>query len=339
MRYHSSIVNSGLWRAPRSRLRQTCENAAIRVSPAASSFFIANSGEVCRYIRRATPSLPIASVAKACRCASFPGLVARAAGSTSVKPWASSQARIAACARFRASRSGRRSAWRRGFHHAVWDGVPVMAGEIRWVALMTARYSTHPQIARKTPVKVIASSLRKGNVVELDGKLYVVLIAQNFHPGKGTPVTQVDMRRIADGVKVSERWRTTEQVERAHVDERAYDFLYEDGEGFHFMEPESYEQLVAPADMVGDQKAYLQEGMRLFLQVYNGVPIVMTLPQRITVEITETEPVVKGQTASSSYKPATVDNGLRVMVPPHIGVGTRIVINTEDNSYVERAKD
>ncbi len=204
---------------------------------------------------------------------------------------------------------------------------------------MTARYSTHPQIARKTPVKVIASSLRKGNVVELDGKLYVVLIAQNFHPGKGTPVTQVDMRRIADGVKVSERWRTTEQVERAHVDERAYDFLYEDGEGFHFMEPESYEQLVAPADMVGDQKAYLQEGMRLFLQVYNGVPIAMTLPQRITVEITETEPVVKGQTASSSYKPATVDNGLRVMVPPHIGVGTRIVINTEDNSYVERAKD
>ena len=204
---------------------------------------------------------------------------------------------------------------------------------------MTARYSTHPQIARKTPVKVIASSLRKGNVVELDGKLYVVLTAQNFHPGKGTPVTQVDMRRIADGVKVSERWRTTEQVERAHVDERAYDFLYEDGEGFHFMEPESYEQVVAPADMVGDQKAYLQEGMRLFLQVYNGGPIARTLPQRITVEITETEPVVKGQTASSSYKPATVDNGLRVMVPPHIGVGTRIVINTEDNSYVERAKD
>lgn len=188
-------------------------------------------------------------------------------------------------------------------------------------------------------MKVIASSLRKGNVVELDGKLYVVLTAQNFHPGKGTPVTQVDMRRIADGVKVSERWRTTEQVEKATVDERGYDFLYEDGEGFHFMEPETYEQVVASADMVGDQKAYLQEGMRVFLQVYEGNPIAMELPQKITVEIIETEPVVKGQTASSSYKPATVDNGLRVMVPPHIGVGTRIVINTEDNSYVERAKD
>ena len=188
-------------------------------------------------------------------------------------------------------------------------------------------------------MKVIASSVRKGNVLDIDGRLYVVLSAENFHPGKGTPVTQVDMRRISDGTKVSERWRTTEQVERAHVDERAYDFLYEDGEGFHFMEPESYEQVVAPADMIGDQKVYLTEGMRVYLQVYNGVPIAMTLPQRITVEITETEPVVKGQTASSSYKPATVDNGLRVMVPPHIGVGTRIVINTEDNSYVERAKD
>ncbi|WP_134724911.1 elongation factor P [Paracoccus luteus] len=188
-------------------------------------------------------------------------------------------------------------------------------------------------------MKVIASTLRKGNVVELDGKLYVVLTAQNFHPGKGTPVTQVDMRRIADGVKVSERWRTTEQVERAHVDERGYDFLYEDGEGFHFMEPESYEQVTAAADMIGDQKVYLTEGMRVFLQVHNGLPIAMTLPQRITVQITETEPVVKGQTASSSYKPAMCDNGVRVMVPPHIGVGTRIVINTEDDSYVERAKD
>lgn len=188
-------------------------------------------------------------------------------------------------------------------------------------------------------MKVIASSIRKGNVVELEGKLYVVLTAQNIHPGKGTPVTQVDMRRIADGVKVSERWRTTEQVERAHVDERGYDFLYEDGEGYHFMEPESYEQVVASADMIGDQKVYLKEGMRVFLQVFNGAPIAMELPQKITVEVLETEPVVKGQTASSSYKPATCDNGLRVMVPPHIGAGTRIVINTEDNSYVERAKD
>ncbi|HMQ40389.1 MAG TPA: elongation factor P [Paracoccus sp. (in: a-proteobacteria)] len=188
-------------------------------------------------------------------------------------------------------------------------------------------------------MKVIASSLRKGNVVEIDERLYVVLKAENFHPGKGTPTTSVDMRRISDGVKVTERWKTTDQVEKAHVDERSYDYLYNDGEGFHFMEPESYEQVTAPEDVIGDQAVYLQEGMRVFLQVFNGVPISMELPQKMTVEVTETEPVVKGQTASSSYKPAQVDNGLRVMVPPHIGVGTRIVINTGDNSYVERAKD
>ena len=188
-------------------------------------------------------------------------------------------------------------------------------------------------------MKVIASSLRKGNVVEMDGKLYVVLTATNFHPGKGTPTTTVDMRRISDGVKVSERWKTTDQVEKATVDEREYDFLYEDGEGFHFMEPQSYEQIAVAADVMGENKVYLQEGMRCWLKTFEGVCIAVEVPQKITVEITETEPVVKGQTASSSYKPAMTDNGLRVMVPPHIGPGTRIVINTDDNSYVERARD
>ncbi len=188
-------------------------------------------------------------------------------------------------------------------------------------------------------MKVIASSLRKGNVVELDGKLYVVLSAQNFHPGKGTPTTSVDMRRISDGVKVSERWKTTDQVEKATVDEREYDFLYEDAEGFHFMQPETYDQITVPADVVGDGKVYLQEGMRVFLKTHEGVAIAIEYPQKITVEIAETEPVVKGQTASSSYKPALCTNGLRVMVPPHISAGTRIVISTDDNSYVERAKD
>ncbi len=187
-------------------------------------------------------------------------------------------------------------------------------------------------------MKVIASSLRKGNVVELDGRLYVVLNAENFHPGKGTPTTSVDMRRISDGVKVAERWRTTEMVEKAIVDEREYDFLYDDGEGYHFMEPATFDQVSVSADVVGDQKVFLTENLRVYLKTYQGVAISIELPQRVTVEIVETEPVVKGQTASSSYKPAVLTNGLRVMVPPHIGAGTRIVISTEDNSYVERAK-
>ena len=188
-------------------------------------------------------------------------------------------------------------------------------------------------------MKVIASSLRKGNVVDLDGRLYVVLSAENFHPGKGTPTTSVDMRRISDGVKVAERWRTTEMVEKATVDDRSYDFLYADGEGFHFMEPATYDQVTVHPDVVGDGKVYLTEGMRVYLKTFEGNAIAIEYPQKVTVEITETEPVVKGQTASSSYKPAMCSNGLRVMVPPHIGAGTRIVINTEDNTYVERAKD
>lgn len=188
-------------------------------------------------------------------------------------------------------------------------------------------------------VKVIASQLRKGNVVEIDGKLYAVLTATSFHPGKGTPTTQIDMRRISDGVKVSERYRTTEQVERAFVDEREYAFLYQDDEGFHFMEPETYEQVTVSAEIVGDQAPLLTDGLKVYLKVHEGAAIAIELPQRITVEIAETEPVTKGQTASSSYKPAVLTNGLRVMVPPHIGPGTRIVIATDDLSYFERAKD
>jgi elongation factor P len=173
----------------------------------------------------------------------------------------------------------------------------------------------------------------------MDGKLYVVLTAQNIHPGKGTPVTQLDMRRISDGVKVSERYRTTEQVERAFVDERDYTFLYEDAEGYHFMEPVTYDQLVVGKDIVGDLAPYLQENMTVKLSTHNDVAIALELPQRVTLEIVDTEPSVKGQTASSSYKPAVLSNGVKTMVPPYITVGTKIVVMTEDGAYVERAKD
>jgi elongation factor P len=188
-------------------------------------------------------------------------------------------------------------------------------------------------------VKVSASSLRKGNVVDLEGKLYVVLSAQNIHPGKGTPVTQLDMRRISDGVKISERYRTTETVERAVVDDRAYTFLYNDGEGFHFMNPETYDQVVASEDVVGDSAPYLTDGVQVMLSTHEGVPIALELPRLATFEVVDTEPSVKGQTASSSYKPAVLSNGVKTMVPPYIAVGTRIVILTEDGSYQERAKD
>ena len=188
-------------------------------------------------------------------------------------------------------------------------------------------------------VKVLASSLRKGTVVDIDSKLYTVLTAQNIHPGKGTPVTQLDLRRIADGVKISERYRTTEQVEKAFVEDRPYNYLYEDGDGFHFMDPDSFEQVQVNKDIIGDLAPYLQENMTVSLSIHEGVPISFELPNRVTLEVVETEPAMKGQTASSSYKPAVLSNGVKTAVPPHISVGTRVVISTDDGSYLERAKD
>lgn len=187
--------------------------------------------------------------------------------------------------------------------------------------------------------KVIASSLRKGNAVEIDGKLYVVLTAQNIHPGKGTPVTQLELRRIADGVKISERYRTTEMVERAFLEEHEYTFLYEDGEGCHFLNPESYEQITVPKEVIGEQAVYLTDGMTVTITSHEGVPLSVNLPPRVILEVVETEPVTKGQTAASSYKPAKLSNGVMTSVPPHIQAGTRIVVSTEDGSYLERAKD
>ena len=188
-------------------------------------------------------------------------------------------------------------------------------------------------------MKVIASSLRKGNIVELDNKLYVVLNAESFHPGKGTPTTQIDMRRISDGVKVAQRYKTTEQVERAYVEDREHQYLYQDGDGFHFMNMENYDQLAVPADIIGDQAAYLAPEMKVKLAVYENVAVSIELPQKTVLEVVETEPSVKGQTAASSYKPAVLSNGVRTMVPAFVGTGTKIVVMTADGSYVERAKD
>ena len=188
-------------------------------------------------------------------------------------------------------------------------------------------------------MKVIASSLRKGNIVELEGKLYVVLNAESFHPGKGTPTTQVDMRRIGDGVKVAQRYKTTEQVERAYVEDREHQYLYQDADGFHFMNMENYDQVTLPADLVGNQAAYLQPEMKVKLAVYENVAVSLELPQKAVLEVVETEPTIKSQTAASSYKPAVLSNGVRTMVPPFVGTGTKIVVMTADGSYVERAKD
>jgi len=187
--------------------------------------------------------------------------------------------------------------------------------------------------------KIAASQLRKGNIVEKDGDLFVVLHAESIHPGKGTPVTQLDMRRIRDGVKIADRYKTTDMVERAYVEDRDFQYLYQDGADFVFMNSETYDQITIPAETVGDGAVYLQENMTCKVQLFEGNPVAIELPQRVTLEIIETEPTVKGQTASSSYKPAKLSNGVRVMVPSHVATGIRIVVMTADGSYVERARD
>ncbi|HWY60832.1 MAG TPA: elongation factor P [Rhizomicrobium sp.] len=188
-------------------------------------------------------------------------------------------------------------------------------------------------------VSVIASSVRKGNVIEKEGKLYLVLTAENIHPGKGTPVTHLEMRRISDGVKTVERLRTTDSIEKAFVEHDDYNYLYQDGDSYVFMQPQTFDQISVGPDVIGGKGPYLTENMQVQLQTFEGRPISMEIPQRATFEVMETEPVMKGQTASGSFKPAVLSNGVRTMVPTHIVVGTRIVVMTEDGAYVERAKD
>lgn len=188
-------------------------------------------------------------------------------------------------------------------------------------------------------MKVQANTLRAGNVVEIGGKLLVVIKSQIITPGKGGAFVQVEMKGIQDGVKKDERYRTGETVERAQLDDNEYQYLYGDGDTYTFMDQVSFEQITVPRDIIGEPARWLQENMICSIRTHEGRPLVVELPATVTLEITEAEPAVKGQTASSSYKTAVLENGEKIMVPVHIGPGTRVVVSTEDGSYKERAKD
>jgi elongation factor P len=176
-------------------------------------------------------------------------------------------------------------------------------------------------------------------VLEHQAKLWRVLKTEHVKPGKGPAYLQAEMKSIPDGIKLNERFRAAETVERVRLDEAQYQFLYEDDTGLHFMEQESFEQVTLSREMLGDQARYLQEGMICTVETHEGRPLGVRLPETVTLEVVDADPVVKGQTAAASYKPATLDNGVRIMVPPHIERGTRVVVNTGDSSYVERARD
>ena len=188
-------------------------------------------------------------------------------------------------------------------------------------------------------MKINAIDIKPGNVLEHQNKLWLVLKRDLVQPGKGGAFAQVEMRDLRGGSKLSERFRTQETVERVRLDEKDMQFLYMEDGMATFMDNENFEQVTMPREVIGDPADFLADGMVCQVTLYEGTALSVELPQSVTLEVVEADPVVRGQTASSSYKPGKLENGRRVMIPPHIGAGTRIVISTADGSYMERAKD
>lgn len=187
-------------------------------------------------------------------------------------------------------------------------------------------------------MRVDANTLRAGHVIDHEGKLWVVIKSEIMIPGKGNAIVQVDMRDARTGTKTNVRFRTQESVEKVHIDEEEMNYLFGDEENFTFMNNENFEQITISRDVIGDKAKYLQEGMTCTVRLHEGVALTVEIPQHVTLEIVEADPAQKGQTATASYKPAKLSNGVRVLVPPFISSGERVVVNTADDSYVERAK-
>lgn len=186
-------------------------------------------------------------------------------------------------------------------------------------------------------MKINGNEIRPGNVLEHKGGLWVAVKTNHVKPGKGPAYAQVELKNLIDGTKLNERFRASETVERARLEQRDYQFLYPEGDMLVFMDLENYEQIQIPTDFLEDRAAFLQDGMQVMVESHEGRPIGISLPDHVTLEVVEAEPVVKGQTAASSYKPAKLDNGVRVMVPPFIAVGEKIVVDTNELTYVKRA--
>ena len=186
--------------------------------------------------------------------------------------------------------------------------------------------------------KMQANQMRAGMVIEFEGQRYTILKQNIMIPGKGNAIIQVDMRNIKSGAKKDQRWRTADVVERLSTEDKEFTYSYAEGENLVLMDPETFEQTMVPKDILGDRLPFLQENMTVNVKLIEGEPVSMDLPETVVLEIVEADPVVKGQTASSSYKPALLSNGVKTMVPPFITAGEKIVVKTEDASYYERFK-
>lgn len=186
-------------------------------------------------------------------------------------------------------------------------------------------------------MKINGNEIKPGNVIEHQGGLWAAVKVNAVKPGKGPAYAQVELKNLEDGRKLNERFRSAETVERVRLEQKDFTYLYAEGDMLVFMDAETYEQVSISRDMIGERAAFLQDGMAVLVEAHEGRPIGVKLPEHVTLEIVETEPTVKGQTASGSYKPALADNGLRIMVPPYMTSGERVVVNTETMEYVKRA--
>ena len=185
--------------------------------------------------------------------------------------------------------------------------------------------------------KINGNEIRPGNVLEHTGGLWAAVKVDHVTPGKGGAFAQVELRNLRNGSKLNERFRSADKVERVRLEQKDQQFLYQEGETLIFMDTETYEQIQLPAEIFGERRPFLQDGMTITVEFYDSEALNATLPQKVTCRVVETEPVVRGQTAANSFKPAVLDNGVKVMVPPFVGQDEDIVVNTETMEYAERA--
>lgn len=185
--------------------------------------------------------------------------------------------------------------------------------------------------------KINGNEIRPGNVIEHDGGLWVAVKTNAVKPGKGGAYNQVELKNLINGTKLNERFRSAETVERVRLEQKDFTYLYEQGDSLVFMDDETYEQLELQKDFVGERAAFLQDGMKVTVELYEEKPIGISLPDQVTLTIVEADPVVKGQTAASSYKPAVLENGIRILVPPFIASGERVLVDTNELTYLRRA--
>ena len=186
-------------------------------------------------------------------------------------------------------------------------------------------------------MKINGNEIRPGNVIQHKGALWVAVKTQHVKPGTGPAYAQVELKNAIDGTKLNERFRSSETVERVRLEQKDYQFLYADGDMLTFMDVDTYDQIALPTEFVGERAAFLQEAMKVTVESHEGKPIGIALPDQVTLEVVEADPVVKGQTAASSYKPAKLENGVRVMVPPFVVAGEKVVVDTNELTYVRRA--